>query len=154
MKELIRDALREPQFDQATLPLIADPGDPDATMMNEEEEAAAIAADAVALQAMISTQEGNTPMQSLAECALESESDLIRETAQLVLDNLHIDVTTAANEKHFTAVTQVVADCVDDALQPVAPKTLRTTPFSMIPEQKLARMVMALPSADCESDCY
>lgn len=119
-------------------------------MLNDEEEAAAVAADAVALQAVLSTHEGNTPMQSLAECALESESDVIRDTAQLVLDNLHVDVTTAANEKHFTAVTQVVADCVDDALEPVAPRVLRTTPFSMIPEQKLASMVMALPSADCK----
>lgn len=142
--------MREPQFDQVTLPLIADHEYTSASKLNDEDEAAAIAADAVALRANLTSQEGTTPMQSLAECALESESDLIRQTAQLVLDNLRVDVTTAANEKHFTAVTQVVADCVDDALEPVAPRTLRTTPFSMIPEEKLASMVMALPSADCE----
>lgn len=151
MRELIQDALREPQFDQTTLALIADLDNTSAkTTLNDEDEAAAIATDAVALQAIRNAQR-TTPMQSLAECALESESDLIRETAQLVLDNLHVDVTTAANEKHFTAVTQVVADCVDDALEPVAPKVLHTTPFSMIPEEKLASMVMALPSADCET---
>lgn len=118
--------------------------------LDPEEEAAAVTADVTALQMTLTTQDKTTPMQSLAECALESESDLIRRTAQLVLDNLHVDITTAANEKHFTAVTQVVADCVDDALEPVAPRTLRTTPFSMIPQKKLASMVLALPSADCE----
>ena len=99
LTEMIKDALREPQLDAAALALTA-AGD---------EEAAAASVGLGEGDAIVPAQPASTPMQSLAECALESESDVIRETAQLVLGNLSVDVTTAANEKHFNAVTQVSA---------------------------------------------
>lgn len=89
LPELIKQALREPHNPTAlVLTDLTDLGDLDAT------------------DQALTQGERTTPMQSLAECALESESEVIRETAQLVLDNLKVDVTIAANEKHFTAVTQ------------------------------------------------
>ena len=87
-------------------------------------------------------------IQTLAECALESESEAVRETAMSVFDGLGVDVTTAANEKHFTAIINAVADCVDSALAPIAPRTLHITPLTAVGDKKLSSMVMQLPKSD------